>query len=259
MKIGVFDSGIGGLVITKSFVNKLNEYDFVYYGDTKNLPYGNKTPLQVLRYTIEAVEYLISQDAKLIVIACNTASAIALRYIQQRFIPQNYPEIKVLGVVIPTLEEAILPTSKKMGIIATPATIKSQVYSIELNKLTPELETQEIAAPELVPAIENNDFILAESIIKSYVSKFENVDSLVLGCTHYPLIKDIFQKHFKGVNIISSDNFMGEKLKAYLDNHPEIECVLDKTSQLKIFASEVNEHYKEVAKIIFPNTKVNLA
>ena len=121
MKIGVFDSGLGGLVITKSFVSALPEYDYIYYGDTKNLPYGEKSPAQVLSHTLDAIKFLISQNCGLIIIACNTATSIALRYLQQKFIPAYAPDVKVLGVVIPTVEEALSSQAQKVGVLATNA------------------------------------------------------------------------------------------------------------------------------------------
>ena len=148
MKIGVFDSGLGGLVVTKAFINALPEYDYVYYGDTEHLPYGEKTSGQILSYTIEAIKFLISQNCGLIIIACNTATSIALRYLQQRFIPSFAPDVKVLGVVIPTVEEALLDNAQKVGVVATNATVRSHIYEQELHKIKPDLEVREIAAPE---------------------------------------------------------------------------------------------------------------
>ena len=150
MKIGVFDSGLGGLVITKAFVEHLPEYDYVYYGDTKNLPYGEKTSEQVLAYTIEAIKFLIKQNCGLIIIACNTATSIALRYLQQKFIPSYAPDVKVLGVVIPTVEEALEDNAKRIGILATQATVNSHIYQQELLKLNPNLDVFEIASPVAV-------------------------------------------------------------------------------------------------------------
>lgn len=143
MKIGVFDSGLGGLVITKAFIEALPEYDYVYYGDTARLPYGEKTSGQILSYTIEAIKFLIAQNCGLIIIACNTATSIALRYLQQRFIPSFAPDIKVLGVVIPTVEEALLDNASKVGVLATNATVRSHIYREELHKLKPELDVCE--------------------------------------------------------------------------------------------------------------------
>ena len=132
MKIGVFDSGLGGLVITKSFIDSLPEYDYLYYGDSAHLPYGDKTSGRILGYTLEAMRYMISRGCKIIIIACNTATSICLRYIQQRFIPEFAPDVKVLGVVIPTVEVAVENLSRTVGVVATNATVRSHI-SLPMN------------------------------------------------------------------------------------------------------------------------------
>lgn len=257
MKIGVFDSGLGGLVITKAFTDTMPEYDYVYYGDTAHLPYGEKTSAQILSYTIEAVKFLISQNCGLIIIACNTATSIALRYLQQRFIPSFAPDIKVLGVVIPTVEEALLDNASRVGVLATNATVRSHIYQEELKKIKPELEVFEIASPELVPAIEHNDFVEAEKAAEKYVKKFDNIDSLILGCTHYPLLKTIFrQKVSEKVRVVSQDELMGKKLKNYLQRHIEIDICLSRNSERRILVSSLNQYYKEVAERLLPNVIV---
>lgn len=257
MKIGVFDSGLGGLVITKAFVEQLPEYDYVYYGDTKNLPYGEKTSEQVLAYTIEAIKFLIKQNCGLIIIACNTATSIALRYLQQKFIPSYAPDVKVLGVVIPTVEEALEDNAKRIGILATQATVNSHIYQQELLKLNPNLDVFEIASPELVPAIENNDFATAYKFAEQYAKRFDNINSLILGCTHYPLIKTKLREVCKdGIKIVSQDELMGKKLADYLNRHIEIDICLSRNKEIRVLVSHNNDHYKEVAKSLFPNISI---
>lgn len=256
MKIGVFDSGLGGLVVTKAFINALPEYDYVYYGDTEHLPYGEKTSGQILSYTIEAIKYLISQNCGLIIIACNTATSIALRYLQQRFIPSFAPDIKVLGVVIPTVEEALLDNAQKVGVIATKATVRSHIYEQELHKIKPDLEVKEIAAPELVPFIEADNFVEAKKSAIEYAKKFEDVDSLILGCTHYPLLKEYFREALPRVRIISQDELMGAKLADYLRRHIEIDICLSRNRDYKFLVSNWNEHYQKVAAMLFPGIPV---
>ncbi len=256
MKIGVFDSGLGGLVITRTFIKALPEYDYVYYGDTANLPYGDKTSGQILAHTLEAVKYLISKKCALIIIACNTATSVSLRYIQQRFIPQYAPDVKVLGVVIPTVEEAAAGISK-VGVIATNATIRSHIYQEELHKIKPDLQIQEIAAPELVPALESNNFADAEKYVEEYMSRFTNIEALILGCTHYPLLKDCFRRLVKeNVRVISQDEFMGKKLKDYLERHWEIDITLSRRAEYRFFVSEMNDHYQKVAAGLFPGIRI---
>ena len=256
MKIGVFDSGLGGLVVTKAFINALPEYDYVYYGDTEHLPYGEKTSGQILSYTIEAIKFLISQNCGLIIIACNTATSIALRYLQQRFIPSFAPDVKVLGVVIPTVEEALLDNAQKVGVVATNATVHSHIYEQELHKIKPDLEVREIAAPELVPFIEADNFAEAKKSAIEYAKKFEDVDSLILGCTHYPLLKEYFREALPKVRIISQDELMGAKLADYLRRHIEIDICLSRNRDYKFLVSNWNEHYQKVAAMLFPGIPV---
>lgn len=255
MKIGVFDSGLGGLVITKAFTEALPEYDYVYYGDTENLPYGEKTSEQVLAYTINAIKFLIKQNCGLIIIACNTATSVALRYLQQKFIPSYAPDVKVLGVVIPTVETALEDNGKRIGVLATNATVNSHIYQQELLKINPDLEIFETASPELVPAIENNDFDTAQKFAKKYALQFDNIDSLILGCTHYPLLKTCLRQYCgEKVKIVSQDELMGKKLKDYLNRHIEIDICLSRNKELKILVSQNDKKYCEVANSLFPDT-----
>ena len=256
MKIGVFDSGLGGLVITKAFINKMPEYDYFYYGDSRHLPYGEKTAGRILNYTLNAMKYMISNDCKIIVIACNTATSIALRYIQQRFIPKYAPDVKVLGVVIPTVESAIEQKAKKTGVVATNATAKYHIYREELHKLDSEVEVLEIATPELVPMIESNNFKKAEKLVNKYAENFIGYDSLILGCTHYPLIKDYFRISLPEVKIISQDEIMGDKLHDYLSRHSEIESKLSKNSNYEFQVSSLNKHSLKVASLLFPEIQI---
>ena len=251
MKIGVFDSGLGGLVITKAFINAMPEYNYFYYGDSAHLPYGDKTSGRILNYTLDAMRYMIANDCKIIIIACNTATSIALRYIQQRFIPSSAPDIKVLGVVIPTVEVAVENNPQKVGVIATSATIRSHIYRAEMHKIVPNLDIAEIAAPELVPAIENNDFATAQEFVREYSRSFTSCDSLILGCTHYPLLKNMFREALPKVRIISQDELMADKLKNYLSRHSEIEHKLGRQGARCFKVSSLNNHSQKVASNLF--------
>lgn len=257
MKIGVFDSGLGGLVITKSLIEKLPEYDYFYLGDTKHLPYGEKTSGRILKYTLDSLKYLISQNCKLVIIACNTATSITLRYIQQKFIPEYAPDVKVLGVVIPTVEKAIEGNVSKVGVIATSATVNSHIYQTELSKISSQIDVQEVATPQLVPLIENNNYEYMENLLEDYLSSFSHIDSLILGCTHYPLIKH-YCRHIlpQKTKIISQDEFMGEKLQNYLKRHPEIEIKLGKNSLRKFCVTQKSLQSYKVANYLFPDITI---
>lgn len=251
MKIGVFDSGLGGLVITKAFIRAMPEYDYLYYGDSAHLPYGDKTSGQILSYTLAAMRYMIKNDCRLIIIACNTATSIALRYVQQRFIPEYAPEVKVLGVVIPTVETALEDNASKVGVVATSATVRSHIYREELHKIRPDLNVVEIAAPELVPAIEKNDFAYAEEFVREYCRSFADCNSLILGCTHYPLLKRDFRSCLPQVKVVSQDELMAEKLRDYLRRHPEIDNCLSRGGRRSFRVSSLNSHAAAVAAALF--------
>lgn len=259
MKIGVFDSGLGGLVITRALIKALPQYDYFYYGDSAHLPYGDKTSGTILNYTLQAMKYMIAHDCKLIIIACNTATAITLRYIQQRFIPSYAPDIKVLGVVIPTVETAILQNKTRIGVVATNATVRAHIYTEELLKLNPECEVLEVAVPELVPAIESNDFAAAAEIVGRYSTYFQNCQSLILGCTHYPLVKEFFRRALPHVSIVSQDELMGAKLADYLQRHPEIESALSRTGCRDFTVSRTDKHSQKVAELLFPESEIRLS
>lgn len=256
MKIGIFDSGLGGLVITKAFIRQMPEYDYVYYGDTLNLPYGDKTSGQILAYTIEAIKFLIAQECAIIIIACNTATSITLRYLQQRFIPSYSPQTKVLGVVIPTVEEALENGASNVGVIATQATVRSHIYQTELQKINPLLKVTEIAAPDLVPMIEKNDFSQAQELTRKYAQKFNNIQSLILGCTHYPLLKEYFRQLLPSIKVISQDELMGSKLADYLQRHPEIERQLSRCGNYEFWVSRCNQHYRQAANRLFADITI---
>ena len=215
-----------------------------------HLPYGEKTSGQILSYTIEAIKFLISQNCGLIIIACNTATSIALRYLQQRFIPSFAPDIKVLGVVIPTVEEALSDNASRVGVLATPATVRSHIYQTELHKIKPDLAVFEVAAPKLVPAIESDDFATAKTLAKEYVGQFEHIDSLILGCTHYPLLLDKIKKYLpEGVIPLSQGNLVADSLKDYLHRHPEIEKRCTKNASCRFLTTESPQKFSAAASL----------
>jgi glutamate racemase len=256
MKIGIFDSGIGGLITAHSLITNLGQYDYVYLGDTARLPYGSRSKDKVYEFTKSCLEHLFKEeDCNLVIIACNTASADALKVLQTEFVPQNYPDRKVLGILVPTTEEAIEHTkNKKVGVLATNSTVSSGAYLRQFEKQDPGIQVFQQAAPLLVPLIENDGRRWAEPIVRYYVEPLlkEGVDTLVLGCTHYADFKDIFREVVgENIEIISQDDFIVDKLKSYLDNHPEIDSKLTKNGTKKMLLTDVTKQLLATAEKLF--------
>ncbi len=253
MKIGIFDSGLGGLVIAKAIFKELPKYDYIYLGDTARVPYGNRSQQTIFEFTRQAVDFLFKQNCALIIIACNTSSAMALRRIQREYLPKKYPNRRVLGVIVPTIEE-IRNTPRKIGVLATTSTIKSHSYKKELMKLNRQIKIFEQEAPLLVPLIENNTLKKSGDILKSYLKPMlaEKVDDILLGCTHYPILKNAIKKIAgKKIKIISQEEIIPGKLKTYLKRHPEIESKLSKKRERLFEVTDKNTNFDEVAKTLF--------
>ncbi len=230
--IGVFDSGYGGLTVLREIARRLPGYDYLYLGDNARAPYGTRSFDIVYRFTLEAVKYLFDCGCHLVVLACNTASAKALRTIQQVDLPRLAPDRRVLGVIRPTVE--VLPSltrSGHIGVFGTPGTIASQSYDMEIAKLHPSLSCRGEACPMWVPLVENGeaDGEGADYFVKKYVDSLmrgdEKIDTVILGCTHYPLLAPKIQKYLpEGVRVVSQGEIVAESLADYLRRHPEIEC-----------------------------------
>ncbi len=243
-KIGVFDSGYGGLTILDAIRRELPEYDYIYLGDNARAPYGTHSFDVIYRYTLEAVNYLIGKNCALIILACNTASAKALRTIQQRDLPRineqmvNDKMVNVLGVIRPTVEAvpAITQTGH-IGILATPATVSSESYVLELEKISRQLTVTQQACPMWVPLIEAGEHnssgadYFVEKYIREILTKDPQIDTLVLGCTHYPLLKEKIEKVAKHIGVIAQGDLVAQSLADYLSRHPEY------TSQLSLNGS----------------------
>lgn len=263
MKIGIFDSGLGGLIITRAICKTMPEYDYVYLGDTKRVPYGNKSDKAVYEFTREAVDYLFrKENCAIVIIACNTASARALRIIQQEYLPKNFKERRVLGVLIPTAEEA--SSYDRVGILATFGTITSNTFPVEIKKLNKKVKVFQNPAPMLVPLIEEGDNLLSGPFLQKYLNFFMNrkLDALVLGCTHYPMlkkeIKEIMQKNSKKIKIISQDEIIPKKLKEYLEKHTEVIDKLSKNKTMKILVTDQTQNINTIVKKWFGKSKINL-
>ena len=259
MKIGIFDSGLGGLIITRAISKIMPEYDYVYLGDTKRAPYGNKSRKAVLEFTKKAVDYLFcKENCAIIIIACNTASAQALRAIQQEYLPKNFRERKVLGVLIPTTE--IASNHKTVGILATSGTIASNTWAVEIKKLNSKTKVFQNPAPMLVSLIEEGDNILAKPFLLKYLKPFMNkkLDALVLGCTHYPILKREIKKIMpQKIKIISQDEIIPKKLKEYFARHEEIVKKLSRNGTVKILVTDKTQNINFLVKKWFGRHSVN--
>lgn len=245
MNIGFFDSGLGGLLILKATARALPQYDYVYYGDTANLPYGDKTEEEIFKLTKAAITELFRRDCLLVIVACNTASAETLRLLQDSFIKEEYPDRRVLGVIIPTIEELVELETKHALLLATKRTVESGKYERELRKLSKELKLTAKATPELVPLIELGEIdVAACAAIKTIESQAGEGDVVILGCTHYALLKNQLREHFAGARtILSQDEVIPEKLTDYLSHHPEITSRLSNTGKREIVLTQHRPDY----------------
>jgi glutamate racemase len=234
--IGIFDSGYGGLTVLKEIMAELPAYDYVYLGDNARAPYGNRSFDTIHAYTLDCVKKLFDMGCPLVILACNTASAKALRTIQQKDLPGLAPTRRVLGVIRPTTEMVgTLTQTGEVGILATQGTVNSESYPIEINKFFPHVKTYQQACPMWVPLVENNEHESegADYFVKEYLdmilSAAPNIDTLVLGCTHYPLLmKKIKEFVPGGVTVLSQGKIVAHSLKDYLLRHPEMETRLSK-------------------------------
>jgi len=247
--IGFFDSGFGGLTILKEVVKVMPEYDFVYLGDNARAPYGSRSFESVYEYTLECVKKLFELNCELVILACNTASAKALRTIQQKDLPKLAPNKRVLGVIRPTAEViGNFSKSNAVGIMATSGTVHSESYLIEINKFFPNTKVVQQACPILVPLIENNEIDNegADFFIKKYCNdllKQNNlIDTVLLGCTHYPLIITKIKEHLPGhIQVISQGEIVANSLKDYLIRHKQMDDKISKQSSIEFFTTDCPE------------------
>ena len=244
--IGVFDSGYGGLTILRDLVAALPEYDYCYLGDSARAPYGNRSFATVYQYTLQCVQWFFKQGCPLVILACNTASAKALRTIQQNDLPKMSPYNRVLGVIRPTAEVIGQYTKKgKVGVLATQGTVASDSYPLEIAKFFPDLTVFQEACPMWVPLIENNEHLSegADFFVKKHVEailkKDKDIDTLLLACTHYPLLRPVIEKHLpKSVRLISQGEIVAASLANYLDRHSEISERCTRKGELKFFTTD---------------------
>jgi glutamate racemase len=255
--IGVFDSGYGGLTILHGIRQLLPQYDYLYLGDNARTPYGTRSFDVVYEFTRQAVIRLFERGCHLVILACNTASAKALRSIQQNDLPKLDPNRRVLGVIRPTAEIiGSLTHSRRVGIFATEGTIKSESYNLEIHKQFPDIQVTGVACPFWVPLVEYNeaDSPGADYFVKKRIDQLlrqdPDIDTIILGCTHYPLLLPKIHKYIpRGIRIISQGEYVAESLKRYFERHPEIEKRCTRGGDVYYLTTENTEKFKEQAQI----------
>lgn len=257
--IGVFDSGYGGLTVLKEIVETLPQYDYLYLGDNARAPYGNRSFDTVYHYTLQCVKWFFEQGCSLVILACNTASAKALRTIQQNDLPRLAPGKRVLGVIRPTTEIiGQLSQTNNVGILATNGTVASQSYPVEIAKFFPSLKVYQEACPMWVPLVENNEYeghgadYFVKKNLHNIFAKGKLIDVLLLACTHYPLLKKKIEEHVPiGVKIVSQGEIVAKSLADYLHRHPELEALCSKNGQRQFYTTDSTEDFDNHATLFF--------
>lgn len=255
--IGVFDSGYGGLTILKAIRSQLSEYDYLYLGDNARAPYGTRSFDVVYQFTLEAVKYLFAQGCKLVILACNTASAKALRSIQQRDLPLIDPTRRVLGVIRPTVEAlGELSSTGNIGVMGTNGTVQSHSYEMEVAKLNPDFKVYSQACPMWVPLVENHEAESegADYFVRKYVDgllkKGPEIDTIVLACTHYPIlypkIRDAVPEN---IRIVTQGEIVARSLADYMKRHPEMERRCSKGGTCRYLTTEDPDKFTDLARI----------
>lgn len=253
--IGVFDSGYGGLTILDKIREVLPEYDYIYLGDNARAPYGTRSFEVVYEFTRQAVNKLFDMGCHLVILACNTASAKALRSIQMNDLPQIDPARRVLGVIRPTVEcVGEISKNQHIGVLATAGTIKSESYPLEIHKLFPEIQVSGTACPMWVSLVENNESQDegADYFIRKYIdqllSKDPQIDTVILGCTHFPILLPKIRQYIPDhISVIAQGEYVAESLKDYLKRHPEMDAKCTKNGNCQFYTTEAEEKFSESA------------
>lgn len=257
--IGVFDSGFGGLTVLRELVRVLPEYDYLYLGDNARTPYGTRSFETVHRYTLECVTHLFNQGCPLVIVACNTASAKALRTIQQRDLPKMKPGLRVLGVIRPTAE-VIGKYSKTghVGVLGTSGTVNSGSYPIEIGRFFPDITVHQLACPMWVPLIENNEHedegadFFVRKYLRQLMEQSQQIDTVLLGCTHYPLLMATIRKQLSpNVSIVAQGEIVAESLKDYLHRHPEMDASISRNGTARFQTTDDTSIFDRQAEIFF--------
>jgi glutamate racemase len=257
--IGIFDSGYGGLTVLKEIIRRLPQYDYLYLGDNARAPYGNRSFDTVYHYTLQCVKWFFDQGCSLVILACNTASAKALRTIQQADLPKMDPAKRVLGVIRPTTEIiGRFSETKSVGILATSGTVASDSYPVEIAKFFPGIRVYQEACPLWVPLVENNEHLghgadyFVKKNLKNIFEKGEDIDVILLACTHYPLLQEKIEEYLPiGVKLVSQGEIVAERLADYLGRHPEIETRCSKQGQRSFYTTDSAEDFDNHARIFF--------
>jgi len=260
--IGIFDSGFGGLSILREIRKVLPQYDYIFLGDNARAPYGNRSYQLVYEFTLQAVKHLFEMGCHLVILACNTASAKALRSIQQRDLNSLDPNRRVLGVIRPTVEEiGNITKSRNVGIFGTPGTVQSLSYDIEIAKMYPDIKVYSHACPMWVPLVENRESdgpgadYFVEKDVKALMAQCSNIDSIILGCTHYPLLYKKIRKHTpESIQIIEQGPIVAASLKDYLHRHPEMEQRCTRGGTCHYCTTEDASRFSPLASIFVNHT-----
>ena len=256
--IGVFDSGVGGLTVAREIMRQIPDERIVYFGDTARVPYGSKSPNTIIRYSRQIIRFLRTKNVKAIVVACNTASAFALETIKPEL------DIPIIGVVKPGAKVAARTTENgKIGVIGTEGTIRSEIYTKTIHRENKDAQVMGRACPLFVPLVEEGWIKdpVTVAVAERYLQPFKesDIDTLILGCTHYPLAKTFFRAALPGVKVVSQDELMAAKLENYLTRHPEIESLLTRGGTYRFEVSSLNHHAQKVAALLFPDIPVEKA
>lgn len=263
--IGIFDSGYGGLTILSKIREALPEYDYIYLGDNARTPYGTRSFEIVYEFTLQAVTKLFEMGCHLVILACNTASAKALRSIQINDLPGMDPERRVLGVIRPTVEYiGNITQSRHIGVLATAGTIKSESYPLEIRKLFPDIQVSGVASPMWVPLVENNEYQSegADYFIRKYIDQLlltdPLIDTVILGCTHYPLLLPKIREYIPaGIRVIAQGEYVAASLKDYLNRHPEMDAQCTQNGDCQFYTTEAEEKFTESASA-FLNRQISV-
>ena len=257
--IGIFDSGYGGLTVFKAIAAKLPQYDYIYLGDNARAPYGNRSFETVHQYTQECVEWFFKMGCPLVILACNTASAKALRTIQQLYLPANAPGRRVLGVIRPTSEVVGNYTvTNSIGILGTKGTITSGSYEMEIRKFFPSINIHTLACPMWVPIVEYGEYKSegADYFVHKYLdvlfTNAPDIDTVLLACTHYPLLLDKINKYLPtGASAICQGGIVADSLSGYLHRHPEMETAITKQQSMRFFTTDDTTDFDKHGGIFF--------